>query len=333
MAYGPDDPRAALVAPRPAAASTLSAPNATATARRATCRPLTGEPDERHPAGSGTWWTRSQSMVVAYTEAAAGDRITRTGQPDEHVLLTLDAALAITLRHGDASVVVDEPSIVVLPPGDSAIAIQRPGMLARVFAASTNGDLAGRCANASDYAEPDPLVAPWAPWPDPPAGRHVRVYPLSAVREEPGRFGRIFRCSTIMVNALPEDPGPRDPRQLSPHHHDDFEQISLHVAGDYLHHFRTPWGPDSTHWRDDDHEALPSPAVVVIPPGLIHTSQGTGEHRHWLIDLFAPPRLDFSERPGWVLNAAEYPPPAPAGPPAQPAAPAARAAAPRTPMT
>lgn len=70
---------------------------------------------------------------------------------------------------------------------------------------------------------------------------------------------------------------------------------------------RTPWTPDSTAWRDDEHRHCTSPAIVVIPPGPTHTSQAVGDMRHWLIDVFVPPRADFSARPGWVLDADEYP--------------------------
>ena len=167
--------------------------------------------------------------------------------------------------------------------------------------------LANRCANANEYERSDGNVAAFTPWPDPPDGYRIRVYPVADHPIVEGRLGRIFRCSTVMINVLPESDDPRDPTKLSPHHHDDFEQVSLQVVGDYVHHMRVPWTPDATTWRDDEHHATRAPAVVVIPPPLVHTSQAVGEMRHWLIDVFAPPRRDFSERPGWVLNADEYP--------------------------
>ena len=126
-------------------------------------------------------------------------------------------------------------------------------------------------------------------------GHRVRVYPLSEHPLKSGMLGRIFRCSTVMVNVLAEDDQPRDPTQLSPHHHDDFEQVSLQVHGDYVHHMRVPWTPDSSTWRDDEHQRCAAPAVVVIPPPLVHTSQSVEAMHHWLIDVFAPPRPDLAE--------------------------------------
>jgi hypothetical protein len=277
--------------------------------RPATYRELGATPpDEQHPQGSRTWWTRSQAMVIAQTEAAPGDPLAAETS-GEYMAILVDGATA-TIEHGASAERTTEPSVVIVPPGSSTITLDTGGTVFRIFAATAEPQLAALCDNASDYEGPDHNVAGFVAWPDAPSGTRIRVYPLANYPAEPGRLGRIFRCSTVMVNVFEEDPDPRDPAKLSPHHHDDFEQVSLQVDGDYVHHMRVAWAPDSNTWRDDEHHHTHAPAVVVIPPPLIHTSQSVGQMRHWLIDVFAPPRLDFSMRPGWVLNADEYPMPA-----------------------
>jgi hypothetical protein len=277
--------------------------------RAATYRELSlTPPDETAPAGSRTWWTRSQAMVIGHTDARAGDELTLASIDGEYGLLVLDGA-RVSVRHESGSVEVDEPAVAFVPPGDSTIRVTADGTVVRIMAAATAPGPAAACVNAADYEVGDGNVAPFVAWPDPPGGFRVRVYPIAEHPIAPGRLGRIFRCTTVMINVLPDDDRPRDPTALSPHNHDDFEQVSLQVHGDYVHHMRVPWTPDSTTWRDDEHQRCVAPAVVVIPPPLVHTSQSVDEMHHWLIDLFAPPRRDFSERPGWVLNADDYPMP------------------------
>lgn len=301
MPYDPSDPRTQLVT----AAATTGVP------RAASCRELGNEAvDETHTHGSRTWWTRSQALVVAYTDARPDDALVVEGVDGESVVLVLDGA-EVGVEHSTGDEVVSEPAVVFIPPGTSTVRVLGGGTVVRLIASSTAPALAARCSNADDYTEPDGNVAEFVAWPDPPAGHRVRVYRLAEHPLEQGRFGRIFRSTTVMVNVLAEDGEPRDPAKLSPHHHDDFEQVSLQIHGDYVHHLRVAWTADSTAWRDDEHHHCVAPAVVVIPPPLIHTSQAVSAMRHWLIDVFAPPRLDFSQRPGWVRNADEYPMPAP----------------------
>jgi hypothetical protein len=122
---------------------------------------------------------------------------------------------------------------------------------------------------------------------------------------------RVFRSTNLMINVFERWTKRRDVSKLSPHSHEDFEQISLGLQGGFRHHLRYPWGPNKNDWKDDEHVHYEnSPSVLVIPPRVIHTTHDTGEGTTWLIDVFGPPRMDFSSKPGFVLNAADYPMPA-----------------------
>ncbi|MGY4501710.1 hypothetical protein ACVWYH_005667 [Bradyrhizobium sp. GM24.11] len=258
---------------------------------------------------SRSWYVRGQNFVVAYTKAESGAVLARQGQADEYVVLLPDekTAVEITAREGDrpnAVTRVEGPSIVMVPPGPSTIRVVVGGQIIRLLTHQAH-DLVERCSNASSYSVPHGNVAPLVPWPDPKGGWRVRAYRLD-VPNVAGRFGRIWRCTTFMVNWFYPQPGPRDVTKMSPHHHDDFEQCSLALEGDFVHHLRWPWTVNMNAWREDQHASCASPSVVIIPPPSIHTTQATGKQSNILVDIFSPPRIDFSLKPGWVLNADDY---------------------------
>lgn len=264
-------------------------------------------PSETSKAGSSTWWVRSQSMVIAYTEGVAGDTFTRQGQDDEYAAITWGDGVDVTCACDDQTERAVDKSFIALPPGDSSITLNADGALIRLFTTRSE-DLNERCANHAFFDEPDPFVAPFVAWPDPVDGFKIRVYRLDDYPPDSARMGRLFRTTTFMVNAFYDFDKPRPENKMSPHHHDDFEQVSLTLAGDFVHHVRHPWTTDIAEWMDDDHRFCTSPSVTVIPPPTIHGSQWLSDHNQ-LLDIFAPPRHDFSSKDGWVLNADDYPMP------------------------
>ncbi|MEV6638548.1 hypothetical protein [Amycolatopsis sp. NPDC051371] len=297
MTYAKDDLRSALTT------STAARPAGAVAAPEFLDFSVTA-PDVVTPAGSRQWIVRGQNFVLVHTEPVPGDVIWSGDLRSEQVVLVIDESSGISAGpHA-----VTGPALVVVPPGEAEIVSTGSGQLTQLIQ-SDELEWAAKASNADSYAHPHPQVAPLELWPEPVGGHRWRTYRMADVPDDPKRFGHIFRTRAFMVNFLKPNQGPRNPHKLSPHFHDDFEQCSLIVAGTYVHHIQTPWGTDADDWRPEDHARVGSPSATVIPPPTVHTSQAIGSGVNHLIDIFSGPRHDFSARPGWVLNAGDYPAP------------------------
>jgi mannose-6-phosphate isomerase-like protein (cupin superfamily) len=268
-----------------------------------TSRHFDAAPQQETP-GARHWVSRGTNFVVVTTQARAGAVIEREQTEDESILL-LPAGTAASVSSAGSTMRGEGDCLFILPPGASTIRVETDGRLYRIFG-HTAADLAEVADNAALFATRDERVAAPVKWPEPVGGFRLRHYALKDF-VRPDTTMRLFRTTTLMVNVFLPREGPRDPRKLSPHSHTDIEQGSLAIAGRYIHHMRYPWGPDATLWREDEHGEVGSPSLIVIPPTVVHTSQSTGTETSQLVDIFSPPRADFSLRPGLVCNAAEYP--------------------------
>lgn len=254
-----------------------------------------------------SWYLRGQNFVLVLTEASPGAVLERTDQVDEYLVLLEHASTAAEVAWQGRTESVPGHSIVMVPPGDSAVTLPAGGRVTRLFTVKSE-DLVARCPNASSYEVPKPNVAPYEAWPEPVGGWKVRSYSLDVDIPE-GGFAKMFRNTNFMVNVFRTFDKPRPRDRMSPHAHDDFEQCSLVLSGDYVHSLRWEWGADLDEWREDEHIEVGAPSAVVIPAATIHSSRWVAEGENRLVDIFSPPRVDFSKVDGWVLNAHDYPMP------------------------
>lgn len=262
-------------------------------------------PQQADADGTRTWITRGANFAVAFSDVAAGARFERD-TPDEHMMLVMPGTVA-TIAAGEETVSVEGNTLVIVPPGHSIIMIQTAGSVLRLFSNRAE-DVLALARNAREYADGAPECAPLVAWPDPTYGFKIRVYRMSDYLG--GSPMRLFRSSNLMINIFAPSETRRSVKALSPHSHADFEQCTFALKGNFEHHLRYPWTKDRTMWRDDEHVAVDSPSAMIIPAGVVHTSHDVGEGTAWMIDIFAPPRIDFSKTDGFVRNGDEYPLPA-----------------------
>jgi len=276
----------------------------TAISRPAPCaRFYEAAPDRTDADGTAHWALRGGNFVVVVTRAVPGSVLERREQPDEYMVL-LPEDVGAELRAGADVVTSEGDALTILPPGASRVTVKDAGYVYRVFSNRAT-DVLAWASNAGAY-EGVTDVAPLHDWPEPVGGFRLRHYPL-AKYARPDSTMRLFRSTNLMINVFLPTMKPRDIRKLSPHSHDDFEQGSLTLSGKFVHHLRWPWTPDMTTWRDDEHVQVGSPSLIVMPPNVVHTSQTIEGERIRLVDIFSPPRADFSLKPGLVCNADEYP--------------------------
>ncbi|MBX3620380.1 MAG: hypothetical protein KF891_10415 [Rhizobacter sp.] len=225
----------------------------------------------------------------------------------EHESMLISVATPLTVQHdGGERVEVPGHSVTIVPAGRHTVSAHAGGEY--VVLASHRADVSGqeRVINEAAYATPDPRIVPAGrPWRRHAPLHRAQVLPIDEVRASADKPRlKMLQTEALSVNVV-EYRGVRDRTALSPHSHADFEQGSLALAGDFVHHLRVPWGANANLWRDDEHLPAPSPSLLVVPVDMVHTTEGVGDGHHLLIDVFSPPRHDFIDK-GWVFNAHDY---------------------------
>lgn len=252
------------------------------------------------------WLMRGQNFWLEWVELADASDGFGIESEDELLVMVPRGTLRVEPAAGALPAAeVPAHAVAILPAGRYRISGSASAQCA-VLASQRPDVEHRRVIEAQAYETPDPRI--------PPTGKPYRrkqgvgaiqvlsIDKIMASKDKPRL--KMLQTETLSINIV-EYAGPRNRAELSPHSHDSFEQGSLALAGNFMHHLRVPWGSDADGWREDEHLAATSPSLVVVPVDMIHTTEGTGEGHHFLVDLFSPPRNDFIGK-GWVFNAADY---------------------------
>ena len=254
--------------------------------------------------GVRSWITRARNFAIVYSEGEAGSKITNDFV-DEHMIYIVEGRLKVTA--GGEEALLDGESLAIVPPGPNEIELIKGGVVVQVI--TDDEALVKLARNVGAYSDGAPEVRPTEAWPMPVGGYKLHAYSLPGVYASGGMVNA-FRTRKLMLCPYSRFLEPRDETALTPHSHQDFEQASVALEGEWIHHLRVPWTPNRNDWRPDNHVELGSPSTTIIPAGVVHTSQGIAGEGMRLLDVFGPPRVDFSLRPGVVRNADDYPMPA-----------------------
>lgn len=258
--------------------------------------------------GHRHWLMRGQNFWLEWVELSDAADGFHVESEDELLVIAPSGTLRIEAAKGGlSSVDVPAHSVAILPPGRYSISGGSSAQCAVL--ASQRMDIGSRrVLEARAYDPPDPRILPVGkPYRRKQRSGAIQVLDIGKVmasKDKPRL--KMLQTETLSINIV-EYGGPRNRAELSPHSHDAFEQGSLAIAGGFVHHLRTPWGSDADRWREDEHLQARSPSLLVVPVEMIHTTEGTGEGHHFLVDLFSPPRNDFIGK-GWVANAGDYEP-------------------------
>lgn len=257
-----------------------------------------------------TWITRAGNFAVCVSEVEAGAVLSRENNPEEYMVILPPDGGAATIEAGGETIEARSDSLTIVPPGASTITVTSKGTIARIFSKASE-DILALAINSETYADGAPELAPPDLWPDPYDGFKLRHYPLEQYADPDGARiqPRVFRSTNMLVNLFAYYKTRRDVTALSPHWHDDFEQMSLTLKGTWIHHMRYNRGANLNEWWPDNDDEMATPSVMVIPARAIHTSRDVGEDgpESSLYDIFCPPRIDFASKKGFVINEDEYP--------------------------